>query len=348
MQTTHELHIADARTVPAAALGRAHLVLTSPPYPMIAMWDAAFSAMSPAAAAALAAEDGAAAFAAMHAELDRVWARCAAALVPGGILAVNIGDATRSLAGEFRLYSNHARILAGAEALGLVPLPDIVWRKPTNAPNKFMGSGMLPGGAYVTYEHEYILLFRKGGRRRFRTAEARAHRARSAYFWEERNLWFSDLWTDLRGVRQGLDAATRKRSAAFPLALATRIVAMFSCQGETVLDPFAGTGTTAAAALALARNSVSIDVSEEMRPLWAGALDQGMRRARPAARARLRDHAAFVAARTAAGKPPKHHSAVYDMPVMTRQETRLELWAPTALEREGDRATATCAAVAGP
>lgn len=71
-----------------------------------------------------------------------------------------IGDATRTINGEFKLYNNHSRIVKSCSELGLTTLPDIIWHKTTNAPNKFMGSGMLPCGAYVTLEHEYILIFR--------------------------------------------------------------------------------------------------------------------------------------------------------------------------------------------
>ena len=69
-------------------------------------------------------------------------------------------------------------------------MPAILWRKPTNAPNKFMGSGMLPPNAYVTLEHEYILMFRWGAKREFSQEEQKRSRRESAYFWEERNGWF--------------------------------------------------------------------------------------------------------------------------------------------------------------
>ncbi len=88
--------------------------------------------------------------------------------------------------------------------LGFVTLPDILWRKPTNASYKFMGSEMLPVGAYVTNEHEYILLARKGVRRIFQTRDEKQVRRQSTFFWEERNHWFSGIWTDLRGTKQKL------------------------------------------------------------------------------------------------------------------------------------------------
>ena len=136
--------------------------------------------------------------------LTRVWREVHRVLADGGIACINIGDATRTLGDRFALYPNHARILVRLVELGFVPLPVILWRKQTNAPNKFMGSGMLPPGAYVTLEHEYILIVRKGGKRGFLSEEGKGLRRESAFFWEERNRWFSDVWSDLKGTVQGL------------------------------------------------------------------------------------------------------------------------------------------------
>jgi site-specific DNA-methyltransferase (cytosine-N4-specific) len=338
--TAHRLLTADARRaeVLAGALpaGGAQLVVTSPPYPMVQMWDAVFTEMSPDAGAALAAGDGPAAFEAMHAELDRVWAACAAALSPGGFLCVNIGDATRSIGGGFALYPNHARVITSLMRLGLTPLPDVLWRKPTNAPTKFLGSGVLPAGAYVTYEHEYVLIFRKGPKRAF-PPEAAARRAASAVFWEERNLWFSDLWADLPGAGQRLaDGGARARSGAFPLELPWRLIHMYSLQGDLVLDPFAGTGTTLAAALAAGRSSLGVELDPGLRPAVEGALAAAVAEGQRRAAGRLRAHAAFVAARAAAGKPPGHRAEAYGCPVVTGQERRLVVLQPTGLRAEGE------------
>ncbi len=312
-------------------------MITSPPYPMIAMWDGILGELSPTAAAALAAEDGPAAWEAMHRELDRVWAELWRVLCPGGIAAINIGDATRTLRGEFALYSNHARILSAALRLGFTALPDILWRKPTNAPNKFMGSGMLPAGAYVTYEHEYILVLRRGGKREFSGEEDRALRRRSAYFWEERNQWFSDLWSDLPGAGQGVQAS-RDRSAAFPFELAWRLIHMFSVQGDRVLDPFLGTGTTLAAAMASGRHGLGVERDETLLPATRAWAQEVLRLGNDRVDARLQAHRSFVAARTEAGKALQHHNAFYDLPVMTSQEVELALPRPVLVEPDGDRA----------
>jgi len=324
MDTRHRLILGDARRLDAVDDASVHLVVTSPPYPMIAMWDAAFGAMSPEAARALEAGKGMQAFEAMHRALDQVWAQLFRVMVPGGIACINIGDATRSLSGEFRLFHNHARIAQSVVDAGFTLLPDILWRKPTNAPNKFMGSGMLPGGAYVTYEHEYVLILRKGGKRLF---EDRAARARSAYFWEERNRWFSDLW-ELKGARQGL-ARGRERSAAFPLELPWRLIHMYSCYGDTVLDPFVGTGTTVVAAAMAGRHSIGVEVDPEVSADLDALLAEALRDGPARVRARLEAHRVFVGERQAAGKVLKHHNGPHDFPVVTGQEKTLELWEPS-------------------
>ncbi len=330
LQTHHTVLTGDARTIPPVADASVHLVVTSPPYPMVAMWDEAFGAFNPDAASALQAGNGMAAFEAMHLVLDAVWSECRRVLVPGGFLCVNIGDATRSVTdadgdSEFCLYPNHARILASAMRLGFTPLPDILWRKPNNSPNKFMGSGMLPAGAYVTYEHEYILVLRKGGKRAFDAGE-KVRRTESAYFWEERNVWFSDLWTDLRGARQELgEQDVRERSAAFPFELPYRLIHMFAMQGDVVLDPFAGTGTTMAAALAAGRSSIGVEREAGL----ASTIDRTLRRAVDLGRERVVDrlanHEGFMRAREAAGKQAGHVSAHYGFPVITRQEVAMRL-----------------------
>src|SRR5262245_32412182 len=136
--TSHRIVIGDAREMPGVAEGSIDLIVTSPPYPMIEMWDGAFGGLNPEIRKALRAVDGSRAFELMHRELDRVWKQCFRVLRSGGLACINIGDATRTLGGQFQLYSNHARILTAMMEIGFTPLPDILWRKPTNAPNKFM------------------------------------------------------------------------------------------------------------------------------------------------------------------------------------------------------------------
>jgi len=139
----------------------------------------------------------------MHENLNEVWEEIDRVMAPGGIACINVGDALRKIGETFRLYSNHSRIIDYFENAGYLVLPAIIWRKQTNKPNKFMGSGMLPPNAYVTLEHEFILIFRKGTRTF--SSEEKVARRKSSYFREERNLWFSDVWADLKGAGQKLN-----------------------------------------------------------------------------------------------------------------------------------------------
>ncbi|TFH05387.1 MAG: site-specific DNA-methyltransferase [Spirochaetales bacterium] len=320
LSTTHDFLSADSAGIGGLVPGSVGQIVTSPPYPMVKMWDATFAGQSHAVAAALETERCGDAFEAMHQVLDKVWAACVRALRDGGFACINVGDAVRTCGGTFQLFSNHTRIIQSLQSAGMTLLPAILWRKPTNSPTKFMGSGMLPAGAYVTLEHEYVIVARKGAPRRPDSREERMLRRQSSLFWEERNQWFSDLW-QFTGTRQELTAgAGRNRSAAYPLELPYRLVAMYSIMGDTVLDPFSGTGTTSLAAMALARNSIAIDVDAE---LTATAYRRGMHPDTTAGlaarnRRRIADHLAFLARRD---QPVKHSHARKLVPVVTSQET---------------------------
>jgi DNA modification methylase len=260
-----------------------------------------------------------------------------------------VGDATRTVGGDFRVYGNHARVHSALEERGLVPLPDVLWRKPANSAAKFMGSGMLPTNAYVTLEHEYVLVFRNGGPREFEPNSRR--RYESAYFWEERNEWFSDVWTDVRGTAQRVDAdghagdGHRERSGAFPLAVPYRLVNMYSVYGDTVLDPFLGTGTTTLAALVAGRDSVGYEVEPPFVDVLDDRVGEAPSLSASLARRRLRDHREFVADRRADGDPPGYDAVHYDFPVTTEQERRIRLYAVEAVEAVEDGYAATHAPV---
>lgn len=311
------------------------LVVTSPPYPMIEMWDESFARQSTDVDSALEKSKGFTAFECMHRILDSVWDEVVRVLKPGGLACINIGDAVRKIGGSFCLYPNHARILSSMQAKGLFPLPAVIWRKQTNAPNKFMGSGMLPAGAYVTLEHEYVLIMRKGGKREFKLPREKEARRRSALFWEERNLWFSDIWTDLKGARQRTSGnPARNRSGAFPFELPYRLINMYSVAGDTVLDPFAGSGTTMFAAMASARSFIGFEIEEEFVRSAAGAAPEMAEAGGRVVSGRLARHEEFVKKRLSEGREIKYTSRVYGFPVMTRQETDICLYRPARLEKE--------------
>ena len=331
MQTQHQLHFSDSRDMSAVASQSVHLVVTSPPYPMIEMWDDLFCRSND-IKKALQSGDGNQAFELMHRILDPVWNEIYRIMVPGGIVCINIGDATRTLNDVFALYSNHTRITSKMLSLGFSNLPNILWRKQTNAPNKFMGSGMMPPGAYVTLEHEYILVFRKGDKRLFKSPQEKTNRRQSGYFWEERNLWFSDVWMDLKGTRQNTQSKKlRNRSGAYPFELAYRLISMFSVMGDTVLDPFLGTGTTLFSAVATSRNSIGYELDKAFQPLIRQECDPAIKQARNRIEERLNDHRQFVCDREAAGKMMKYTNRVYGFPVITRQEIELLLPVPTTV-----------------
>ena len=245
--------IGDSREMAEVNDRSIHLIVTSPPYPMVAIWDDFFTEVS------------ASTYDAMHEYLNQVWREVERVLVPGGIACINIGDATRTRDGLFHLYPNHSRIIENFEKLSFVTLPYILWKKPTTKPHykgkgAFLGSGFLPPNAYVTLDMEYILIFRKGPPRSFPPKDP--DRYKSRFTKRERDEWFSQVWK-VQGVRQNVDGLER-RVAAFPEEIPRRLIRMFSVLGDLVLDPFLGSGTSLKAAMELGRRFVGYEKLEEM------------------------------------------------------------------------------------
>jgi DNA modification methylase len=395
-RTAHDLIIGDARSMDVIADHSIDLVVTSPPYPMIELWDPLFISQDSRIEHLLHNGRGTEAFRYMHMLLDPVWRDLCRVIKPGGFVCINIGDATRRVGDDFRLYPNHSLVQQRFLELGFDALPLILWWKPTNSPTKFMGSGMLAAGAYVTLEHEYILIFRKGKKRVFATPEAKLLRRKSALFWEERNRWYADRW-DLSGVRQeiaggaagsgrtthadesgfgsgaakqdpeggaaldrrgsgaakhnpeggaaldrrgsgadenrqtrgttgsrpGASENSRTRNAAFPLELAYRLINMYSVQGDTVLDPFAGTGTTLLAGLAACRSSLGVEIDPSLCAMFTGRAARIIPGLNTLITERLRAHTQFVSEREQAKKPLRYTNRHYGFPVMSGQETEL-------------------------
>jgi DNA modification methylase len=324
MQTKHRFYFDNSKNMAAIPSGSVDLVVTSPPYPMIEMWDDTFRRHDYKIDRALARNNGPLAFELMHCQLDAVWHEVLRILKTGGILCINVGDAARTMGGNFALFPNHARILDRLLKLGLAPLPLILWRKQTNAPNKFMGSGMLPAGAYVTLEHEYILILRKGPKREFRTAAEKQLRNESAIFWEERNIWYSDVWLDLKGTTQKMIRSSRRsRSAAFPFEIPYRLVNMFSVKGDMIVDPFLGTGTTVRAAMAAGRSSIGYEYDPALRKEIIYRMNTLVHFSNERISDRIKEHQRFVRRRSDSSNTPKYNNIFYQFPVMTRQETTL-------------------------
>jgi DNA modification methylase len=323
--TTHKLFFGKAQNMNKIEDETIDLIVTSPPYPMIEMWDEIMFNQNIEIEIEFKKKNFEAAFDLMHSELDKVWSECYRVLKKGGIACVNIGDATRTLNNNFRLFANHSRIIQSCVDLGFQNMPNLIWRKQTNAPNKFMGSGMLPPGAYVTLEHEYILIFRKGEKRLFKTQADKKNRNVSSYFWEERNLWFSDLW-DIKGTSQKInDKNLRDRSAAYPFELPYRLINMFSVQNDTILDPFLGTGTTTLAAIASKRNSIGYDIDEKFKKLIMDNIIGSEDFINDIIERRIESHKTFVENRKEKrGKDAfKYKNTNYEFDVLTKQEQQI-------------------------
>jgi DNA modification methylase len=193
-------------------------------------------------------------------ELDRVWEHCFRVLVPGGRLVCNVGDvclARRKNNGRHRVIPLHSHISVHAERIGFDYLTPILWYKIANASFEaegngggFLGKPYEPNGI-IKNDIEYVLLFRKPGAYRQPTADQRSS---SRLTKEEQNTWFRSVWSDIKGE------STRSHPAPFPVEFAYRLVRMFSFTGDTVLDPFAGTGSTTLASIQCNRNSIANEI----------------------------------------------------------------------------------------
>lgn len=323
--TKHQIITGDSTNIKQIPNKSVHLIVTSPPYPMIEMWDDIFSRQDPEIRKFLETGEGLKAFYRMHELLNRAWDECDRVLVDNGFVCINIGDATRTINGDFQLFSNHTQIINHFLGKGYSVLPDILWRKPSNSPNKFMGSGMFPAGAYVTYEHEYILVFRKGGKRMFKGA-GKELRQKSAFFWEERNVWFSDLW-EIRGTSQVIAAskASRERSASYPFEIPYRLVNMYSVEGDTVYDPFVGLGTTNLACMAAKRNSIGVELDAEIAGLALQNITVSADALNTVIDSRVQRHIEFIESLPADKRERCYRNAHHGFDVKTRQEMAIKI-----------------------
>jgi len=329
-KTTHKIYFSNSQKMEDVPDESVNLIITSPIYPMIEMWDKQFSLMNKKIAKAIEEEDGVKAYELMNIELNAVWNECIRVMAPGGIICINIGDATRTIGKRFAVYPNHARIIEHFISSKLDMLPSIIWKKTSNKPNKFMGSGMLPVGAYITMEHEHILIFRKNPRREFKNDKEL--RRNSAFFWEERNKWFSNVWSDVGGVRQNITSYSRKRSAAYHLNIPFRLINMYSIYGDTILDPFMGLGTTALAAAISGRNSIGYEICPELKPEIDNTLHQCVKLSKEKHLERLKSHHNFIQNRINV----KYVLEEYDTPVMTNQETSIKLFIAQKIKKISD------------
>lgn len=275
MLTNHKIIIGNSNQMYEVADLSIDLVITSPPYPMIKMWDAQFFSLNPQIKKlwdtllfTRKEQTLQKIYRLMHDLLNRTWREVFRVIKEGGILCINIGDATRKINGSFRLFSNHSKIIEYCEKIGFTTLPYILWKKPTSKPqyrgkNVFLGSGFLPPNAYITIDCEFILLFRKGKLRKFPPHDKL--RYDSVFTKDQRNQWFSQIWT-IKGAKQKTSKLNRK-IASFPDEIVNRLIRMFSIKNDIILDPFLGSGTTTKIAIKNKRNSIGYEIDEKIIPI---------------------------------------------------------------------------------
>jgi modification methylase len=196
-------------------------------------------------------------------DLSRVWAECARVLQPGRRLCVNIGDqfARATVYGRYKVIPLHAEVIAQAAAVGLDYLGAIIWQKKTTMNTSggavIMGSFPHPPNGIVELDYEYILLFKKPGDGSKPSPEQKAASVLTKEEWKQ---YFAGHW-HFGGARQS------NHEAMFPDELPLRLIRMFSFTGETVLDPFLGSGTTAKAAADFGRAAIGYEINPDFVPL---------------------------------------------------------------------------------
>lgn len=247
--TTHRLGVADARDLSSIEDRSVHLVVTSPPYWTLKQYESSRGQLGDIGD-----------YEAFLDELDKVWRECERVLVPGGRVVCVVGDVCvpRKRGGRHYVMPLHADIQVRSRSVGLDVLTPILWHKIANGVTEAEGNGAgfygkpYQPGAVVKNDLEYILFMRKGGE--YRKVEP-LQKALSMLTKPEMQAWWRSVWTDIRG------ASTRAgHPAPYPPALAERLIRMFSFAGDTILDPFGGTGSTGVAAVAAGRNSITLDI----------------------------------------------------------------------------------------
>ena len=245
----HRIVQGDARDLSGLADRSVHLVVTSPPYWTLKEYNVGDRQLGAVAD-----------YERFVAELARVWSECHRVLVPGGRLVIVVGDVclSRRRHGRHVVVPLHASIQESCRRLGFDNLAPIIWHKIANARFEIGGAGGFLGKPYepnavIKNDIEFILMQRKPGGYRSPSPAARALSVIPA---DRHGEWFRQIWT-IPG------ASTRDHPAPYPLELASRLIRMFSFVGDTVLDPFLGTGTTSVAAARSGRNSVGVEVDGE-------------------------------------------------------------------------------------
>ncbi len=258
------LRLGDARDLGWIADDSVHLVVTSPPYWVLKKYNDHPNQLGDIAD-----------YERFHDELEKVWRHCFRVLAKGGRLVCVVGDvciARRRNAGRHMVIPLHADIAVRCRRIGFDYLTPILWHKIANASyevengSSFLGKPYEPN-AIIKNDIEYILMLRKPGAYRQPTED---QRRLSKIAKNDHARWFRSIWTDVPG------ASTKHHPAPFPLELASRLVRMFSFVHDTVLDSFAGTGTTLLAAVSCQRNAIGVEIDPEYVKLARKRIDSGL------------------------------------------------------------------------
>ena len=247
--TTHTLINGDSRNLSLIPDKSVHLIITSPPYwqlkdygnnDQIGFHDSYESYIN---------------------NLNIVWSECYRILHDGCRLCINIGDqfARSVYYGRYKVIPIRTEIIRFCETLGMDYMGAIIWQKQTTmnttGGGAVMGSFPYPRNGILKIDYEFILVFKKQGKAPVPTAEQKQG---SIMTKEEWNKYFASHWT-FGGAKQD------GHIAVFPEELPHRLIKMFSFVGETVFDPFMGSGTTALAARNLQRNSIGYEINPEFK-----------------------------------------------------------------------------------
>ncbi len=245
--TNHRIIFGDSRNLSKIADKSVQLIITSPPYWQLKDYGS----------------DNQIGFNDSYEEyinnLNLVWKECYRVLSDGCRLCINIGDqfARSVYYGRYKVIPIRTEIIRFCEAIGMDYMGAIIWQKTTtmntSGGGAVMGSFPYPRNGILKLDYEFILIFKKLGNAPKPSKEQKQNSILSK---EEWNQYFSSHW-NFNGVKQ------LEHIAMFPEELPKRLIKMFSFVGETVLDPFAGSGTTSLAALHLGRNSIGYEINRE-------------------------------------------------------------------------------------
>lgn len=257
MKTTHTCIIGDARRMREVRTSSVHLIVTSPPYWQLKDYGT----------------EGQIGFNHSYEEyinsLNLVWSECNRVLHPGCKMVINIGDqfARSVYYGRYKVIPIRTEIIKFCETMGLDYMGAIIWQKKTTMNTTggatVMGSFPFPRNGIVEIDYEFILIFKKPGKApgvdKTRKEQSRIGKEK----WKE---YFSGHWY-FNGAKQD------HHIAMFPVELPKRAIEMFTFVGETVLDPFLGSGTTSLAAMLTNRNSIGYEINKKFLPIIKSKLE---------------------------------------------------------------------------